>query len=162
AFRPQIITDYVIWEIMDNLPIQIYFKDINCRFIYANKACAKSLGIYEPNSALGRTDTDFFTEGIALDWIAQEREVISTGVAIIDQEEREDRPGQQSTWAVTSKLPIYSKDGSIIGIAGISKDITSTRQELDRYRLAVGGARDGLWYRVLDGTATWFSSRWKD
>jgi PAS domain S-box-containing protein len=122
---------------MDNIPDHIYFKDLQSRFIAANKALAELFKLQDPAQMVGKTDFDFFSEKHARQAYEDEREIIRTGNPLLDKEEEEtytDRPG---TWALTTKVPYRTNDGDIIGTCGISRDITKIKkaeEELARER----------------------------
>ena len=46
--------------LIDNLPDCIYVKDASCRFLAANLATARLMGVADPNDLLGKTDADFY------------------------------------------------------------------------------------------------------
>ena len=48
--------------LMDNLPDSIYFKDLQSRFLRANKYVTDRFGLADPLDAIGRSDHDFFRD----------------------------------------------------------------------------------------------------
>ena len=118
---------YLLHALMDNLPHNIYFKDRQSRFIRINKALSHCFGLTGAAEALGKTDTDYFTDEHAQQAMADEQEIIRSGRPILDKEEKETWSDGHITWAATSKLPLRSPDGDIIGTFGISRDITDRK-----------------------------------
>ncbi|MGE5435629.1 MAG: PAS domain S-box protein [Syntrophothermus sp.] len=114
-------------NIMNNIPDPIYFKDKENKFIRINKATAQGFGLRKPNDAIGKTDFDFFEDEHAKIAGEDEKQVLKTGVAIINKEEKEIRSNGKITWASTTKLPFKDEDGNIIGTFGISRDITEKK-----------------------------------
>ena len=53
---------FLLETLMDNVPDTIYFKDRQSRFTRINRHAAARYGIADPALAVGRTDSDFFTE----------------------------------------------------------------------------------------------------
>src|SRR4051812_29336725 len=106
-----------IWQVLDALPFSFYLKDTDCRFIYLNAAAAKSLGIDNPEIALGKTDEDFFERDVASRWVSQEKSIIQSGQQLFGQVEQEYLRGSTSAapWVWTCKLPILSEDGTTVG-----------------------------------------------
>ena len=119
---------YLLAALMDNLPHNIYFKDTQSRFLRINKAMAHCFGLRNPSEALGKTDSDYFTNEHALQALADEREIISTGQPLLDKEEKETWPDGHITWVSTSKVPLLSPEGQVIGTFGISRDITDRKK----------------------------------
>jgi len=109
---------------MDNIPDNIYFKDLKSRFIKMSKAQAHGFGISDPAQIVGKTDFDFFTDEHARPAYEAEQEIIKTGRPIVGLEEKETWPDGRVTWVSTTKLPLYDNNGKIVGTFGISRSIT--------------------------------------
>ena len=110
--------------IMDYSFDSIYFKDKDFRFIYVNKNKAIRHGIKNPAEMNGKTDFDFISESNAKEIFELENSILETGHPIIGKIEKLTLLNGSTTWASSSKYPLYDKNGKIIGIWGISRDIT--------------------------------------
>jgi len=119
---------------MENLPDSIYFKDMQSRFLRVNHALARSLRFSDPAQMVGKTDADFFTSELARKTLADEQEIIRTGLPLLNIEEKSTWPDGTSTWVLTSKLPLRDAGGSIIGTFGISTDITERKRAEEALR----------------------------
>jgi PAS domain S-box-containing protein len=121
---------------IDMIPAFIYAKDVGSRFIAMNTALARSVGT-DPNTAIGKTDFDFFAPELAKKFYADEQALIKSGTAIIDLEEPGfDKVTGMPRTVVTSKVPLRDENGMMIGIIGIGFDITE--RKLAEQRLAQG------------------------
>jgi diguanylate cyclase (GGDEF)-like protein/PAS domain S-box-containing protein len=118
----------IINAIMNGITDHIYFKDLQSRFIRINKAHSEAFGLKNPEEAVGKTDFDFFSEEHAKQAFEDEQNVIKTGEPIVDLEEKETYEDKEDKWASTSKIPWYDQDGNIIGIFGITRDITDRKK----------------------------------
>jgi PAS domain S-box-containing protein len=127
-----------LWRaLLDNSPDKIYFKDRQSRFVKASKAMVVQFGVESPEALAGRTDFDFFTDAHARPAFEDEQKIIRTGQPMIDLEEREVWKDGRVTWVTSTKLPWLDDQGKIIGIMGISRDITARkRAEESHARLA--------------------------
>jgi len=114
--------------LMDNIPDSIYFKDRKSRFILINKACAEKFGIENPDEAVGKTDFDFFSKEHAIKAYDVEQEIIRTGKHIVSLEEREIFEDKLDRWVTSTKIPWYDEKGNMIGIFGITRDITDRKK----------------------------------
>jgi len=126
----------LLHALMDNIPDTIYFKDADSRFIRINKAQAQVLGVKYPEDAIGKTDFDFFTPEHARDAYADEKEIMRTGHPLLSKVEKSERPDGYFVWHTTTKVPVRDKDGQVVGIVGISRDITDNKrmeEELRQY-----------------------------
>ena len=119
--------------LMKGIPDTIYFKDSASRFICINNAQATTLGLESPEEAIGKTDFDFFTREHAQDAFADEQHLIETREPVIDKVERIRRADGEFRWVSATKVPMINRDGEVLGIAGISRDITERKySELER------------------------------
>lgn len=156
---------YLLHSLMNNIPDSIYFKDRESKFTRINRALAVRLGLSSPSEAIGKSDHDFFAPEHALAAEADEREVMRTGVPLIDKEEKEIWLNGRVAWVMSTKMPLRNKQGQIVGTFGISRDITDKKlaeeklhhaaEELalaniklrsseQRYRLLTEGTQDGI------------------
>jgi PAS domain S-box-containing protein len=113
--------------LLDNLPDKIYFKDRKSRFIRISREAAAKFKISEPSEAHGKTDFDFFLPEHAQAAYDDEQRILETNQPIIGKIEKETFPDGTVTWALTSKLPLLDKQNRVIGIFGISRDITTLK-----------------------------------
>ncbi len=119
---------FLLETMMDDLPDAIYFKDRDSRFTRINRYAAAHYGIINPALAVGRTDFDFFTEEHAGQALRDEQQIIRTGQPLVSIEEKETLPDGKLRWVSTTKLPLRDRDGDIVGILGLSHDITQRKQ----------------------------------
>jgi PAS domain S-box-containing protein len=119
---------YLLKELLDNSFDNIYFKDIESRFIRVSKSMAKTFGLSDSAQVIGKTDFDFFNEEHARPAYEAEMEIIKTGLPIVGLEEKETWPDGKVTWVSTTKVPLRDIKGEIIGTFGISRDITEHKQ----------------------------------
>lgn len=110
--------------LMDNIPDTIYFKDTSSRFTRINRAHAKKFGISDPASAIGKSDFDFFPKVSASEKYADEQKIMKTGQPLINKVEKNIYSNGRTRWISATKVPIKSADQKVIGIVGISRDIT--------------------------------------
>jgi len=108
-------------------PDHIYFKDRESRFIRVNEGFARRIGFANPSAAQGKTDFDVFGNEHASQAYADEKRIIATGQPVINKEEREDWKDGHVAWVSTTKLPMRDSAGKIVGIMGISRDITERK-----------------------------------
>lgn len=126
--------DTLTSALMDNIPDSVYFKDRESRFIRVNRRMAEKFGFTGPADLAGKTDADLFSKEHADAAMHDEQEIMRTGVAVINKEERETWPDGRETWVSTTKMPLLGPDGDIIGTFGISRDITDRKRAEDENR----------------------------
>ena len=121
---------YLLKSLMESLPDNIYFKDRDSRFLRISSAMAEWFGLDSPDEALGKTDSDFFTEEHAKQALQDEVALMKSGRPVLELEEKETWPDGRTTWVSTSKLPLRDEDGNIVGTFGVSRDITRQQEAL--------------------------------
>ncbi len=119
---------FLLATLMENSPDYIYFKDIESRFIRISKALADYFNLREPSKAIGKTDHDIFDPERAEQYLADEQEVMKTGNAVVGKEEEQSWSNGRVRWVSTSKVPLLSSEGEVIGTFGISRDITDRKR----------------------------------
>jgi PAS domain S-box-containing protein len=135
---------YLMNAIMNNFPDHIYFKDKESCFIRINKSMTRFLGLSDPDQALGKSDSDFFTGEHAKQAYEDEQNIIQTG-QFLNIEEKETHHNRPDTWVSTIKLPLHDQEGNIVGTFGISRDITGRkRKEMESHAL----------YEISEGITT--------
>lgn len=127
--------EVLIEALLDYLPDNIYFKDLGSRFLRVGRTMAKRMGFDNPDDLVGKTDFDLFTKEHAQPAFDDEQRIIQTSVPIIGLEEKETYEDGRVTWVSSSKMPLYDREGHIIGTFGISRDITE--QKLAEQKLAM-------------------------
>ena len=128
--------------LMDNIPDRIYFKDLDSKFIRVNKAMANRHGMQDTRMMEGHSDFDLFSNEHALQAYNDEMNIIQTGVPIVNQEEKETFSDGTLKWAITSKMPLYNKEGEILGTFGISHDITNRKIAEEKINLYIAELKD--------------------
>lgn len=119
---------------LENTPDHVYFKDVDGRFTRLSRSLARWLGVEEADQALGFTDFDFFADEHASAARRAELEVMRTGQHIVALEEREVWPDGRVTWVSTTKVPLHDRDQRVVGIFGLSRDITARKLSEERER----------------------------
>lgn len=110
----------------------IYFKDHRCRFVMVSRTKAQHLGL-PVDQIIGKTDHDFLPLDEARQAFENDVRVITTGQPI-ELEEELTRPNGSSVWNSVKKAPWRNGEGEIIGMFGITRDIT-IRKKYEQYIL---------------------------
>jgi PAS domain S-box-containing protein len=119
--------------LLENSPDAIYFKDRSSRFVHFSNFFTRLPGVHDAESLRGKTDFDLFTEEHARPAFDDEQEIIRTGKSIVGKLEKETHRDGRIRWALTTKMPWRNAKGDIIGIFGISKDVTTLKEAEDKF-----------------------------
>jgi diguanylate cyclase (GGDEF)-like protein len=105
---------------------RIFFKDRESRFLFVS---AGWLAAYHrggpPAAVIGKTDFDIFSHVHAAEALEDEQRIIRTGRAMVAKLERETFDDRPDAWMSTTKMPLLSESGQIVGTFGLSRDITA-------------------------------------
>jgi sigma-B regulation protein RsbU (phosphoserine phosphatase) len=121
-------TAFLLKCLMDNMSDNIYFKDLDSRFILLNQSMSEWQGAQSVGDLIGKSDFDLFAEEHAQQAFEDEQEIIRTGKPILAKEEKETWPDGRVTWVSSTKMPLKNDEGDIIGTFGISRDITAHKE----------------------------------
>ena len=136
--------------IIDSLPVPIYVKDTQNHFLIANRQLRTNLTGSPDGNVIGLDDSSFFHRDIAKRFFNEEQAIIRTGEATVGKPDCiEDLKGRKR-WSLTTKVPFRDKDGSVVGIIGIGRDITAERQqeaELRLLRTAIDSLPDPIYVK---------------
>ena len=110
-------------DLMEHTPDVIYFKDNKGRILMVNKAYTKGLKT-TVKKVIGKTDFDFFSKKRAEVMAKDDEQVLKDGKLIIDKIERATRHDGIDNYVSTTKVPRYDDKGKIVGLIGITRDIT--------------------------------------
>jgi len=146
----------------ETVPDPVYVKDGESRILMANPATVRLMG--KPvEQILGRNDRQLYDDpavGEAI--LATDRRVMESGVAEV-VEERVLAPDGYRVF-LSTKAPRRDASGRVIGLVGISRDITERKEMEDalrsseeRFRLLVEGVKDySIFMLSSDGmVASW-------
>jgi PAS domain S-box-containing protein len=139
-------------SVLDNIPQGVEWKDRDLRIIGGNRQAAQEMGLSSTEELIGRMDREFLSPASAERNDALDRQVLETGVPLMDFEE----------WVVSakgilrclrvSKVPLRDPAGEVIGIMDTWEDITSRKRTERRYRRA-GSDTPGLSKRSRTGSS---------
>jgi len=121
-------------QLITATPDTVYFKDRESRFSRVNEALARRHLLSDRKVLLGKTDFDLFADCHARQAYDDEQRIMATGQAIIDKEEEEVWTDGRSAWVSTTKMPMRDSAGKIVGIMGISRDITERKKGIKALR----------------------------
>jgi len=122
--------------LLSTIPASVYFKDRNGNYIAANKAFADKTGTPVDEIA-GKTDYDFFPEKQADAYRAEDQEVMESGEPKYGIEEVVTRADGEPMWTSTSKSPFFGHDGVVIGMVGITHNITELKNAENRIKASL-------------------------
>lgn len=111
-------------RLFDGVPDIVFFvKDAKGRYMAVNDTLASRCGLAGKEKAIGRTAGDLFPAPLGDAFALQDAEILRDGATIRDHLELHLYPGGRRGWCLTYKEPVIGKNGAIVGICGISRDL---------------------------------------
>jgi len=128
--------------LFDALPDVVFFvKDDQARYVLVNKTLVARCGLREKSALLGRNTTEVFSSRFGANYLEQDKAVLTTGIEIHDQLELHLYPNRDPGWCLTRKIPLRDAAGKIIGLAGISRDLSMPDKKHPVYQRIAAVAR---------------------
>ena len=123
--------------VLDTIPVRVFWKDRQCRYVGCNQAFAGDAGLPSPEALIGKDDYEMTWRDQADLYRSDDQAVMASGHPRIDYEEPQTTPEGQTIWLQTSKVPMRDVQDNIIGVLGSYADITERKravEELQRLR----------------------------
>lgn len=116
----------VLNELLRSVPDLIFCKDTQGKYLECNPAFSKFFCLPR-DKIIGRTDHDLFDTKLADHFLANDQKAIEQNNIWINDEWVVDSSGR-SVLFETFKTPLYTSAGDLVGVLGVSRDITSRKR----------------------------------
>jgi PAS domain S-box-containing protein len=137
-------TEKLLTAVTDNSSDAIYVKDCQSRWLFVNPALEKIVG--KPSAEVfGKTDSEIYGNNEASKEIMEnDRRIMDSGKSETFEESVEYPDGRHSFISV--KAPRFDDKGQVIGLVGISHDITERKKIEDALKASEKKANDLIKY----------------
>lgn len=146
--------------ILDNVDANIYLKDVQGNYLFANAALRRLFRAEIPD-IVGSADEKFYDMDTAANIRANDRRVLVDGETLRTEETSTVSATDKKLTYQSIKLPLRRDDGSIYALCGISVDITARKQaeelakaDHERMSLLLEYASDGIYGVDTKGICT--------
>jgi len=130
TFLDQVASPRFCERLFAHLPDVVFcLKDGERRYQAANFAFAARIGLRHPRLLLGKRAEDFFPPHLAEAYRQQDLDVLSSGRELSEQLELVTNRDGSLGWYLATKVPLHDADGRVIGLASISRDLGTPREE---------------------------------
>lgn len=117
----------LLQNIVEGVPIRVFWKDRDSRYLGCNTLFAKDAGLAGPEELTGKTDFEMSWKDQAVLHRADDLRVMESGIPNLGFEVLQTAPGGKKTWLRTYKIPLYDTAQSVIGVFGTYEDITKQK-----------------------------------
>ena len=118
----------IIEGIINAIPLRVFWKDKNLVFLGCNNTFAHDAGFVDAKDIIGKDDYQMGWRDQAELYRSDDRQVIESGRSKLFVEEPQTTPEGNSIVLLTSKVPLRSSEGEIVGVIGTYMDITERKQ----------------------------------
>ena len=101
----------------------VFIKDRQGRFVHCNLALARRLGCRTAEEVVGHCDEAFSPKHLCEMYAADDARVLASGAALIGKLELVRNSEGSFDWYTTTMLALRGRDGAIIGVAGVTRDL---------------------------------------
>lgn len=119
---------------LETTPDYVYSKDLDNRFLFCSQSLAKISGHSSWQDMIGKTDFDCFPNETALIDREEEATIFKKGKPLIDKVQLFYDEFGNEEWLSTNKWPLKNDQGKVIGLFGISRNITKQKHFLDELK----------------------------
>jgi len=112
-------------SIMNSIPVAVFWKDINSKYLGANDNFLKDVGVKNLDDILGKNDFELpWGDTEAQSYIDDDQEVIKSGKSKVNYEETHTFDNGDVIFLITSKVPFKNTKGEVMGVIGSYLDVT--------------------------------------
>lgn len=113
-------------RLIESLPQNVYAKDIDGRFIFANRQYLSTMNV-TLDELVSKTDYELHPSELAEKYRADDRLVMENN-QVMEFEEEHQVIGKDKTYIQIIKAPFYNSNKKVIGVLGIFWDITRKKE----------------------------------
>ena len=114
----------VVEQLFDHVPDTVFFvKGLDGLYRLVNRSLVERCGLRSKSELLGRHVRAIFPNELGGRYAAQDEAVFRSGRPIEERLELHWYPNRQTGWCLTTKLPLRTCDGRVVGLVGISRDL---------------------------------------
>jgi AraC-like DNA-binding protein len=114
-------------ELFDRIADTVFFlKDREARYLAVNDTLVRRCNLRGKADLIGRTTREIFPAPLGERFNDQDARVLSEGISINGRLELHLYPDGKQGWCMTWKEPLRDRDGRIIGLSGVSRDIQAS------------------------------------
>jgi PAS domain S-box-containing protein len=120
--------NYILQAIINHLPDAFYVKDKAGKKLMANEIDLKLMGNKKLSDVVGKTDKEIFNNEVGDIGYNDDMKLLQFGIPVINKTQNFFDENGKENWLLTSKVPFFNKQGTVEGIIGIGRDITSIKE----------------------------------
>lgn len=111
-----------------------YFaKDSEGRFVYANQLLVEHFAMEDSKELIGKSDFDILRLDLAEKFRIDDLQIMNEEITLSNKLELLGDGKGNVHWFLTTKVPLRSNDGKVVGIEGLTRDVRRTENSIEPY-----------------------------
>ncbi|MCC6557597.1 MAG: PAS domain-containing protein [Polyangiaceae bacterium] len=119
--------------LLDALPVMVFFKDRDHRYILANRAYADHHRL-PLDQIIGKKDEEIFVPETARTYRESDEAIMAAGAPVRNVELRWELADGTCGWTVENDVPYRDESGRVVGMVGVVMDVTAQKQAVESLR----------------------------
>jgi len=121
-------SENMLQMVLDNFPGVVFWKDRQSNYLGCNQSFATGAGLKYPSEIVGKTDLEMpWTSTETNNYLKDDMAVMECAKARLHIIELFRQFDGQVKWIDTSKLPLRDSNNQVIGVIGVSNDISTLK-----------------------------------
>jgi diguanylate cyclase (GGDEF)-like protein/PAS domain S-box-containing protein len=116
-----------LYNLIQSIPDLIWLKDAEGIYLACNPAFERFFGATQEN-IIGKTDYEFVDRDLADSFRHHDKAAMSSGRATVNEEWITFVLGNHRALVETTKVPMFTDSGELLGVLGIARDITERKR----------------------------------
>lgn len=127
----------LLQQVVDTLPLRVFWKDKQSRFLGCNALFAADAGLPNAEVARGKTDRDLAHNSVEADrHIADDQWVMASMTPKLNFDQIATCADGKQIWVRTSKVPLLDTHNELLGVLGVYEDVSERRHLEETQQLA--------------------------
>jgi PAS domain S-box-containing protein len=114
--------------LIDHLPDHVFARDVSRRYLLANRRYTQFYGLPTHEWLVGKTPDGLLKGGAAASSLEFDEHILRNGVKLLQGEAEVEDAFGRLRWLHTTRVPLEDEDGKVIGLVGISRDVTEQKR----------------------------------
>ncbi|MBP7189998.1 MAG: PAS domain-containing protein [Rickettsiaceae bacterium] len=137
-----LLSSLPLYKIVENMPGHIYWKDKYGTVLGSNREQAKALGYKTVEEVIGKTEFNFWSEDVAMNVRKNDLEVMQSRKPLLVEEFAQF--GGERRAFISYKAPLLNSHTAVVGIVGVSIDVTKQKELEAELKIKNDALRDAL------------------
>ncbi|MBL0459443.1 EAL domain-containing protein [Aeromonas enteropelogenes] len=124
------LTPDLLQQIIDHLPMSIFCRDKQGRYLFVNRRFASEAQCASPADLVGKTDAQMPWGDV---FRSEDEKLLAEGSPLLNQQHY-CQNGERGSWSETHKIPLYNEAGEPCAVFGVVNEIAERKSLEETFR----------------------------